>query len=83
MLKAKVRDRTLVVTTDAERKCVEPAGLQERINKLVGSSGEFARAFVRPSGTEDVVRIYAEAATQAEADRLADKVKGVVEEMLS
>lgn len=29
------------------------------------------RAFVRPSGTEDVVRIYAEAASQADADRLA------------
>ena len=29
------------------------------------------RCFVRPSGTEDVVRVYAEAATQAEADELA------------
>ena len=29
------------------------------------------RAFVRPSGTEDVVRVYAEAATQEAADGLA------------
>lgn len=29
------------------------------------------RAFVRPSGTEDVVRVYAEAATQSAADDLA------------
>ena len=29
------------------------------------------RAFVRPSGTEDVVRVYAEATTQEAADRLA------------
>ena len=29
------------------------------------------RAFVRPSGTEDVVRVYAEAATQPAADDLA------------
>ena len=29
------------------------------------------RAFVRPSGTEDVVRVYAEASTQDEADQLA------------
>ena len=28
----------------------------------------------RPSGTEDVVRVYAEAATQAEADQLAYEV---------
>ena len=32
------------------------------------------RAFVRPSGTEDVVRVYAEAETQEEADELAQKV---------
>ena len=29
------------------------------------------RSFVRPSGTEDVVRVYAEAATQEAAGELA------------
>ena len=29
------------------------------------------RAFVRPSGTEDVVRVYAEASKQEAADKLA------------
>ena len=29
------------------------------------------RAFVRPSGTEDVVRVYAEATTQEAADKVA------------
>ena len=29
------------------------------------------RSFVRPSGTEDIVRVYAEAATQEAADELA------------
>lgn len=32
---------------------------------------ESGRSFVRPSGTEDVVRVYAEASTQAAADELA------------
>ena len=32
------------------------------------------RAFVRPSGTEDVVRVYAEAASEADANRLAQLV---------
>jgi phosphomannomutase len=36
-----------------------------------------ARAFVRASGTEDAVRVYAEAATQAAADRLAARVAQV------
>jgi len=35
---------------------------------------EMARSFVRPSGTEDVVRVYAEADTQEHTDDLAHKV---------
>ena len=35
----------------------------------------------RPSGTEDIVRVYAEATTQADADKLADDVRLVVEEL--
>ena len=30
--------------------------------------------FLRPSGTEDVVRVYAEASSQADADQLAYEV---------
>ena len=37
--------------------------------------------FSRPSGTEDIVRVYAEASTQVEADQLADEVRKVVEEL--
>ena len=36
------------------------------------------RVFVRPSGTEDVVRIYAEGSTQAQADRLAKEACSLV-----
>ena len=32
------------------------------------------RSFVRASGAEDVVRVYAEAGTRSEADELAFKV---------
>ena len=36
------------------------------------------RSLVRPSGTEDCVRVYAEAATKEEADRLAAAVGDIV-----
>lgn len=36
------------------------------------------RSFVRPSGTEDIVRVYAEAADQASADALAQTVRALV-----
>ncbi|XP_022593645.1 phosphoacetylglucosamine mutase isoform X2 [Seriola dumerili] len=62
-LKVKVSDRRVIDTTDAERRAVSPAGLQEAIDSLV-KKHKLARSFVRPSGTEDVVRVYAEADTQ-------------------
>ena len=37
--------------------------------------------YFRPSGTEDIVRVYAEAASQVEADQLADQIRKVVEEL--
>lgn len=58
-----VSDRRVIDTTDAERRAVSPAGLQEAIDSLVKNYKQ-ARSFVRPSGTEDVVRVYAEAETQ-------------------
>jgi len=36
------------------------------------------RCFVRPSGTEDVVRVYAEAETREAADQLAAKAEQIV-----
>ncbi|KAM4042801.1 phosphoacetylglucosamine mutase [Anomaloglossus baeobatrachus] len=72
-LKVKVADRKVIDTTDAERRTVKPPGLQEKIDELV-KSYHMSRAFVRPSGTEDVVRVYAEADTQENADALAHEV---------
>lgn len=62
-LKVKVQDRNCITTTDAERKCVTPNGLQEELDKIVANY-QRGRSFVRPSGTEDVVRVYAEAASR-------------------
>lgn len=68
-------DRTRIRTFDAERRVSEPAELQAKIDATV-KSGE--RAFVRPSGTEDVVRVYAESETQTSADELALQVSRLV-----
>ncbi|XP_048391940.1 phosphoacetylglucosamine mutase isoform X1 [Stegostoma tigrinum] len=76
-LKVKVSDRQIIVTVDAGKRVVSPAGLQQNIDSLV-KKYSLSRAFVRPSGTEDVVRIYAEADTQSNADTLAHEVSLVV-----
>jgi hypothetical protein len=56
------------------------AGLQERIDAAVAKH-QLGRSFVRPSGTEDLVRVYAEADTQANADALAEEVVAIVNEL--
>lgn len=58
--KISVADRSVITTTDAERKCVTPAGLQDEIDEAVAKYPR-GRCFVRPSGTEDIVRVYTEA----------------------
>ncbi|RLN22585.1 phosphoacetylglucosamine mutase [Panicum miliaceum] len=80
-LKVKVIDRSSIVTTDAETKVSQPSSLQELIDKETANYTH-GRCFVRPSGTEDVVRVYAEASTQAEADSLARSVAHHVEHLL-
>uniref|UniRef100_A0A0A8XUI9 Phosphoacetylglucosamine mutase n=1 Tax=Arundo donax TaxID=35708 RepID=A0A0A8XUI9_ARUDO len=80
-LKVKVIDRSAIVTTDAERKVSQPSSLQELID-METANYSHGRCFVRPSGTEDVVRVYAEASTQVAADSLAKSVAHHVERLL-
>ncbi|KAI8968495.1 hypothetical protein BDF20DRAFT_896702 [Mycotypha africana] len=77
LVKVIVSDRHIFKTTNAERQLVEPAGLQAEIDALVAKYSN-GRSFVRASGTEDAVRVYAEAATRAETDDLAFKVAQLV-----
>lgn len=76
-LKINIRDRSIVKTTDSERRVSAPQGLQQNIDTLV-SQYEGSRCFVRPSGTEDCVRVHAECRTQREAESLANSVGTMV-----
>jgi len=78
--KVKVQDRNIFETADAERVCVKPEGLQDKINEVV-KKYKRGRAFVRPSGTEDVVRVYAEAENADDVQLLATEVSILVYEM--
>ncbi|KAL5791474.1 hypothetical protein ACOSP7_000068 [Xanthoceras sorbifolium] len=80
-LKVKVVDRTAVVTANAETVVVRPPSLQEAINAEIAKYTR-GRSFIRPSGTEDVIRVYAEASTQEEVDNLANSVAELVDQFL-
>jgi phosphoacetylglucosamine mutase len=77
LARVEVNDRNIFKTTDAERKLIKPDGFQGQIDALVAKFKD-GRAFARPSGTEDVMRVYAEAATRSEADDLCSKVSAVL-----
>lgn len=74
LIKLAVKNKNLISTVDAGRKCRSPNGLQAEIDSIVARFGPRARCFVRASGTEDVARVYAEADTQEEADEIAKLV---------
>lgn len=80
-LKVRVADRTVIQTNHNETQCLAPALVQEELDQAMervkGTDG-VARTFIRPSGTEDVVRIYAEASTRAQADQLAATAAEIV-----
>jgi phosphoacetylglucosamine mutase len=76
-MKVRVADRSVITTTDAERRVAEPKALQDKIDALIaGVPG--GRSFVRPSGTEDVVRVYAEAESVQDMEVLAANVAKAV-----
>lgn len=76
-LKVKVQDRSAIQTNDTETICLSPALVQTELDAAMQRCDQ-GRAFVRPSGTEDVVRIYAEAATAELADTLAAQAVEIV-----
>ena len=71
-MKLPVANKSSIVCSEDETSVVEPKALQEELDTCM-KEVENGRCFVRPSGTEDIVRIYAEAKTEELARQLADR----------
>lgn len=69
-IKVPVLDKNSIQCSEDETRVIQPCALQEKLDQAVAHTSH-GRCFVRPSGTENCVRIYAEAATQELADALA------------
>lgn len=79
----KVQDRTKIKITEDERRCLKPIELQNAIDELVSKNGQNSRSFVRPSQTEDIVRVYAEANSQELANQLANEIADKVKQFVN
>ncbi|KAL8702343.1 MAG: hypothetical protein Q9224_000045 [Gallowayella concinna] len=77
LVRVEVADRSIFKAVDAERRLESPPGVQAQIDAAVRKFKN-GRSFARASGTEDAVRVYAEAATRSETEDLAQKVATIV-----
>ena len=68
------------VDKNAARTNAKVQAAVEREEELLGATG---RVLLRPSGTESLVRVMAEAATQEQADQVCDRLAKVVADELS
>ena len=57
---------------------IRPEGLQDKIEKEVVDLYPGSRFFVRPSGTEDIVRICVETVKKEETDEMTKKITEII-----
>jgi len=56
-----INNKDSIKTNEDETRIIEPKEIQDKIDKLINEFTEFnPRIFIRPSGTEDCIRIYIE-----------------------
>lgn len=69
----KIQDKSIIKCNDDETRVVEPISIQKIIDEKI-TKYKNGRSFVRPSGTENAVRVYAEASTKEEAIELSKEI---------
>lgn len=75
--------QTLINVRVADKKAVNTnKAVQDAVEKESQILGDTGRVLLRPSGTEPLVRVMVEAATQEQADEVCGRLAAVVEEAL-
>ena len=76
--------QTLVNVKGVDKaRAAEDEGVRAAVESAEALLGETGRVLLRPSGTEPLVRVMVEAATQTQADGVADTLAAVVRDRLA
>lgn len=75
--------QTLVNVNGVDKSRTDDGALADAVAAAEQTLGRTGRVLLRPSGTEPLVRVMVEAATQVEADRIAHGLADVVRERLA
>ena len=78
-----VKNKDEFVCNEDETKLIKPIDLQNYLQSVVNESNNkdirtFSRCFVRPSGTENAIRIYSEAINIDEAKRVLNLIEAFI-----
>lgn len=80
MSKQKVQDKEQFKCFYDEQRLSTPKNLQEDIDNICDVKDSSCRAFVRPSGTENVVRLYVEGKTEGLVQEIHEKISQIIKE---
>ncbi|OII77606.1 phosphoacetyl glucosamine mutase [Cryptosporidium andersoni] len=74
---------TLVCDKQTEKFLIQPTELQEKIDNLVNYNNNLCRAFIRPSGTEDICRLFVESPNQEQSMEIMNSLKQLLHDFSS
>lgn len=75
--KIAVKAKEKLKVNDIEDKVLEPAGLQDAIEKVI-EKHKGKKAFLRASGTENVLRLHVEAETKEQVQAITAEIRELV-----
>ncbi|MBD8060193.1 phosphoglucosamine mutase [Cellulomonas sp. JH27-2] len=75
--------QTLVNVNGVDKARTDDGVLADAVKRAEATLGDTGRVLLRPSGTEPLVRVMVEAATQSAADRVAAELADVVRDRLA
>jgi phosphoacetylglucosamine mutase len=70
-------DKSLFTTADFGRQLLQPNGLQDKLNNVIANYSN-SNCFVRPSGTEDLLRLYVECQNEQLIDKLVNDTVNII-----
>ncbi len=75
-----IKDKSLFETDYTEQKCIKPISLQEKLDNIM-SVYPNSRCFIRPSGTENAIRLYVEGQTIQDVSEIVFEISSEMDKI--
>ena len=74
-----VKDKTIFKTNASESRLIQPVKVQNSLDAIMENG---YRIFIRPSGTENILRIHVEAETETELEEAKLLIRNTMREFI-